>query len=255
MSYNKKNPFLRKVAVEMLCLVVISVVCSACYSGETKKGYVTFGANSHVINCISQITVFLDDENIGTLQGSVDSISDCGMSGNLTKETFVGEHIYRVEVRPANGGEGCLKKDITGTFRVSEGECTTVFIDYYQLLGNNSCDQDVIISETEYKNAPNDSLKILDMKIVGNCLKIKFGASGCDGSTWDVKLICWGNYDKSDPPQTTLRLSLDNKEMCAAAPTKEISFNLEPLKEYFQHHGTNQLVLNILGQQGILYEY
>jgi hypothetical protein len=137
MSYNKKNPFLRKVAVEMLCLVVISVVCSACYSGETKKGYVTFGANSHVINCISQITVFLDDENIGTLQGSVDSISDCGMDGNITKEIPTGKHTYKVEIRPPNGG-GCMEKDITGTFQVSENKCTKIFIDYRQIFGKNN---------------------------------------------------------------------------------------------------------------------
>jgi hypothetical protein len=116
------------------------------------------------------------------------------------------------------------------------------------------CDQNVLISQTEYENAPNDHVAIIDTKIENNCLKIKFGSSGCDGSSWNAKLIGLGNYDKSNPPQTTLRLSIDNKEMCAVNITKEISFNLEPLAEYFRHHGTKKLYLNI-GEKEILYEY
>ena len=117
-------------------------------------------------------------------------------------------------------------------------------------------DQDVIISQTEYKNAPNDpQMRILDMQIEGDCLKIKFQSGGCSGNTWIVKLVGLGNYDKSYPPQTTLRLSLDNKEMCEALITKEVSFNLEPLKECFRHHGTNKLYLNVLDKGGILYKY
>ena len=119
----------------------------------------------------------------------------------------------------------------------------------------SNCDQNVIISADEYENAPDDPLTIIDMKIVNDCLKIKLCASGCGGNSWNVKLIGLGNYDKSNPPQTTLRLSLDNKEDCTAVIGKEVSFNLEPLKESFPHHdGTNQLLLNISGKS-ILYEY
>ena len=118
----------------------------------------------------------------------------------------------------------------------------------------SNCDKDVVISQTEYENAPNDRFEILEMRIVGNCLKIKFWASGNDGKSWAVELIGFGNYDKSNPPQTTLRLSLDNKEAGRAIIEKEISFNLEPLVEYFRHHGTNKLYLNISGE-GILFEY
>ena len=118
-----------------------------------------------------------------------------------------------------------------------------------------NCDKDVIISAKKYENAPNDPhMRILDLEIEGDCLKIRFNSSGCSGSTWVVELIGWGNYDKSYPPQTTLRLSLDNKEMCKALVHKEVSFNLEPLKTYFSHHGTDKIFLNISGK-GILYEY
>jgi hypothetical protein len=140
---------------------------------------------------------------------------------------------------------------------ISQNEVNVIFINGVQVYSHNGNEEsynDVIISKTEYENAPDFPVSIIGLTIVNNCLKIKFSASGCDGSSWNVKLIGLGNYDKSNPPQTTLRLSLDNKEECLAVITKEVSFNLEPLKEYFRHHETNKLYLNILGK-GILYEY
>ena len=113
-----------------------------------------------------------------------------------------------------------------------------------------SCDQDVIISPTEYENAPNDFVYIGDMNIVGNCLKIKFTASGCDGKSWVVKLIDNGIVAKSLPEQRTLRLSLDDKEDCRAVITKEVSFNIEDLRVY----GSRGVRLNVSGNS-ILYEY
>lgn len=56
----------------------------------------------------------------------------------------------------------------------------------------SSCDQNVIISETEYQNTPDDPFSITGMTITGDCLNIKFGASACDGDTWIVKLIDLG---------------------------------------------------------------
>jgi hypothetical protein len=119
------------------------------------------------------------------------------------------------------------------------------------------CDQDVIISADEYENAPNDlydpindKYNIIDMEIVGNCLKIKFWASGCDGNTWVVKLIDLGLIAESIPCQRTLRVSLDNKEACRAVIEKEISFNIEAL----QIQGDNRVQLNVSGKS-ILYEY
>ena len=122
------------------------------------------------------------------------------------------------------------------------------------IYGKGDCDKNVIISKDEYENAPDYPVSILDMKIEGNCLKIKFAASGCDGNSWNVKLIDNGSLAYSDPPLRTLRLSLDNKESCTAWITKEISFSLKPLMEYLRHNGTNQLYLNISGKR-ILYEY
>jgi len=114
----------------------------------------------------------------------------------------------------------------------------------------SNCDQDVIISEAEFRNAPNDYLSIIDMEIVDDCLKIKFSASGCSGNNWDVKLIASEILIKTSTAQWTLRLSLDNKEACLAVFTKEVSFNIKDL----QIQGDNKVVLNISGNS-ILYEY
>jgi hypothetical protein len=125
-----------------------------------------------------------------------------------------------------------------------------VTIDEIENISKISCDQDVIISATEYENAPNDTFTILSMEIIGDCLKIKFGASGCDGNNWEVKLIDSGMVAESYPCQRTLRLSLDNKEECTAVPTKEVSFNISDL----QIVGNDKVILHVSGLK-ILYEY
>ena len=135
-----------------------------------------------------------------------------------------------------------LENKPEGSFNIKRNE--------YPWDNGNNCDQSVIVSKTEYENAPNDMVYIIDMNVSGDCLTIKFSASGCSGNSWAVKLIDLGGVAKSNPCQRTLKLSLDNKEECAAVITKEISFNIEEL----QLNGDNRVFLNISGK-GILYEY
>jgi len=177
------------------------------------------------------------------LQRPVNAISECGEIGTLTKKIPIGEHTYRIEI------QGSCEKNITGTFVVSENECEKIFIDYYQIF-NTNCDKDVIISQREYENTQNQRVAIIDMKIVDDCLRIKFGSSGCDGRSWIVELIDLGTIAESFPCQRFLRLSLDNKESCTAYITKEISFNIKDL----QLQGYNRVLLNVWDKT-ILYEY
>ena len=114
----------------------------------------------------------------------------------------------------------------------------------------SDCDQDVIVSEKEYENAPKDHVVINGISIHGDCLKITFAASGCDGKSWVVKLIDVGMIAESYPVQRTLRLSVENKEMCDAFIEKEISFDIRKL----QVEGNNKVSLNVAGKS-ILYEY
>jgi len=115
----------------------------------------------------------------------------------------------------------------------------------------SDCDQTVIISNEEFHNAPDDLLSIVKADIQDNCLIIDFGSSGCDGSTWIVKLIDSGAVAESYPPQRTLRLSLQNEELCDAYFTQKISFNIQDL----QVEGSS-VILNIEEySQPILYQY
>ena len=54
------------------------------------------------------------------------------------------------------------------------------------------CEQQVVISEDLYLTAPNDHLVIDSLKINGDCLKINFSSSGCNGDSWQLKLIDQG---------------------------------------------------------------
>lgn len=114
-----------------------------------------------------------------------------------------------------------------------------------------TCDQQVIVSELEYTTAPSDQLSITSVELNDNCLKIKFGSSGCSGDTWEVKLIDSGVILYSNPPQRNLRLSLKNQEICSAYIGKEMTFDVKNLQS-----SGNKVLLNIVnsGTQ-ILYEY
>lgn len=114
-----------------------------------------------------------------------------------------------------------------------------------------SCGEHVVVSEDEYANAPNDYLKIDSVHIDGDCLTIKFSASGCDGSTWLLKLIDADVVMESYPPQRNLRLSLKDDELCKALVSKEVTYNVSDLQLNY-----DKIKLNITnsGEQ-ILYEY
>ena len=242
----KKNNFFANILILILGILTFN----SCDKTEgDKTGFVTFGANYHIVNCISKVAVYIDDESVGILTNHTDAIENCGEESNITKKLPIGTYSYKIEIRPESG-VGCTK-DITGTFIISENQCEKIFIDYLQVFNNQSgCDQDVIISETEYQNALSESFAIMEMQIEGDCLKIRFGASGCDGSTWAVKLIDSGMVAESYPCQRTLRLTLDNKELCDAFITKEIAFNIKDL----QIRGDDRVALHISGYE-ILYEY
>lgn len=143
----------------------------------------------------------------------------------------------------------CLQlKDYNQTYLDIEGN--KILYDYGDDGNQTNCDQDVIISQTEYNNAPNHPVTIIKMNIKNNCLKIKFGASGCSGNDWTVKLIDWEAVAESIPCQRTLRLSLNDIGECEAYFEKEISFNIKDL----QIQGNHSVQLNISGKS-ILYEY
>ncbi len=113
------------------------------------------------------------------------------------------------------------------------------------------CDQKAVLSETQYINAPADLVTIMEAEIKGDCLRIKFGAGGCSGDTWKVKLVASEIVYYSMPPQRNNRLSLENDELCEAYITKEITFDVKDLRA-----SEDKMILHIVnGDTSVLYEY
>ena len=121
---------MKKDILLMITLIFLFGIFNSCDEMEEKKmGYVTFGANYHIIDCISNVTIYIDNEKVGTLTNFTDTIVNCGEESNITKELTVGYHSYMVDIRPETG-TGCTK-EVNGTFTVSENECEKIFIDYW----------------------------------------------------------------------------------------------------------------------------
>ena len=116
---------------------------------------------------------------------------------------------------------------------------------------SNNCDFATLISANQYSHAPSDPLTINSLEINGNCLKINFSSGGCNGDSWELKLIDSEAILESNPPQRNLRLSLKNEELCKAYITKELTFDISNL----QVDG-NKVKLNLKNSdKSILYEY
>jgi len=129
----KNNRFFISAIITILFGTMI--VFSSCSNtkNEDTIGFVTFGANYHIVNCITTVSIYIDGEFIGKLENYTNEITDCDQSGNITKEINTGDHAYKIEIRPINTGGGC-NKDIEGIFTIAENECKKIFIDYSNIV-------------------------------------------------------------------------------------------------------------------------
>lgn len=105
-----------------------------------------------------------------------------------------------------------------------------------------TCEKDILISNELYTTSPNDPFIISDVKLENDCLKISFGASGCDSQSWIIDLIGSEDILKSNPPQRSIRLSLKNNEACQAAFGKTITFDLKHARA-----NESEIILNLQG--------
>ena len=116
----------------------------------------------------------------------------------------------------------------------------------------NKCGPSLIVSESEYSNAPNDLLMIESVNIEGDCLHIQFSALGCDGESWKLKLIDSSHILDSDPCQRYLRLSLKNDENCTTRIVKDVYFDLSSI----QDSETGNIAFTLMNSGStFLYEY
>jgi hypothetical protein len=119
--------FLNTVKSKVIGLLLIILTMYGCEKiNETDKGNISFGVNTHIINCIATGEVFIDSKSIGIIPGFCDSIVDCESGSNLNKEISVGKHSYKIEVK---GQSGTCYKVKEGDFELGKGECIKIFLD------------------------------------------------------------------------------------------------------------------------------
>ena len=107
-----------------------------------------------------------------------------------------------------------------------------------------ACGPSAIISKELFESAPQSECVLQQLKITGDCLTATISASGCDGNSWVIQLIDIGEIAQPIPPVRKLRISLENKEICDAYITKEVSFYIKNVRIA----GSNKLLLNVSGK-------
>ncbi len=113
------------------------------------------------------------------------------------------------------------------------------------------CSDQVMLSTELYNNGPNDIVQIIDAEIKDDSIYIEFGASGCDGSTWELCLVDAEVVMESYPEQRLIRLSLYNEELCDAYFTRKVSFDIRPTQTQL-----DKVILHLSGwDTPLLYEY
>lgn len=118
---------------------------------------------------------------------------------------------------------------------------------------NEICDETTIISQNLYENLSSANFTFGSAEIINNCLNIEIGASGCDGNTWEFKLVDSEIIAESLPEQRYLKLQLINKEACLAVFKRTASFDLRPLQI---DNSVNEVILHIEGLESSLhYKY
>lgn len=112
----------------------------------------------------------------------------------------------------------------------------------------SGCQKAVVVDKDLYDNTITNNYGITSAVITGNCLEIKFSASGCSGDTWVVDLVDAKMVAESNPPQRKLRMKLANDEICTAMPAKTVTFDLTPLRLA----NTHSIILSLEGYSGSL---
>lgn len=111
------------------------------------------------------------------------------------------------------------------------------------IIDDNFCDYKTIINADLYKDLQSAQFEFVNAEIIDDCLTIEIGASGCDGNTWEFKLVDSGAVAESFPEQRFLKLQLVNNELCDAFLKKTMSFDLTPVRV----HDSGEIILNIDG--------
>ena len=95
-------------------------------STESDMGNVSFGVNTHLINCISVAEVFIDNKSQGLIPGFCDTIINCDSVNTLNLKIAVGKHSYYIELKEQSSS--CYNEQ-SGDFELKDNECVKIFFD------------------------------------------------------------------------------------------------------------------------------
>ncbi|WP_114491487.1 hypothetical protein [Candidatus Ulvibacter alkanivorans] len=118
-------------------------------------------------------------------------------------------------------------------------------------MDTQSCDASVFIDSQQYENGESDSFSFNSVELIGDCLNLRYSATGCDGNSWVVRLVAHEAVSESLPPMMDVRLLLVNQEACTAEVSQEQSFDLSNL----QGSGSSITIQLEDWESTILYEY
>lgn len=171
----------------------------------------------------------------------------CGLSiysSNLWLRTFDGKFLQPCEQSFVNICPTILHEDDTVeikyskytknnpnfdlTCKIVDFPYSKVCIDFLQ-LANKPSGLPFILFDPSYDSKTSNGINILGARISGNRLYLNVGFSGCDNNVERFSLLAKG---AEDPGVITYKLKLyDNSpQMCQAYFTKEIGFDISPLK-------------------------
>ena len=116
----------------------------------------------------------------------------------------------------------------------------------------NNCDfTSEIILEEDFNAINTSNYAIIEVELNGDCLEMRFGASGCGTDLWEENLYSTDAFYNVFLLQRDVKIELINDE-CLAVFQKTVSFDLTP----FQIDGQSDLSLNITGwNEQITYGY
>lgn len=91
------------------------------------------------------------------------------------------------------------------------------------------CDQVVVTGPDACELEAGAFIKIRQAKLVGHCLEVEFSYSGCEREN-PVKLCDLGRIGELIPAQQNLRLWVSHAGFCQMYVTRNVSFDLTPLR-------------------------
>jgi|AntDeeMinimDraft_4_1070355.scaffolds.fasta_scaffold10471_2 hypothetical protein len=115
----------------------------------------------------------------------------------------------------------------------------------------NDCDFETIVDANEYENINSDDFELSNIAIQDNCLSLEITASGCDGDSWEIRLIDSQAILESNPEQRNLKIDFTNQEDCRSTVSRTFSFDLNTV----QINGNNVKLNIVNADKSILYDY